>query len=149
MFHSRTLNNRINRLHERALRLVYKEPILTFEELLRKDNSFTIHHRNLQKLATEMYKIKNDRSPTFMKFIFPNRKISYNLRNINPFQSTNVRTVYYGTETISFRGPKIWALVPDEIKNSTSLTLFKRKIKNWEPRECTCRLCKPFISNLA
>ena len=73
MFHSRTLNNRINRLHERALRLVYKEPILTFEELLRKDNSFTIHHRNLQKLATEMYKIKNDRSPTLMKFIFPDR----------------------------------------------------------------------------
>ena len=124
MFHSRTLNNRINRLHERALRLVYKEPILTFEELLRKDNSFTIHHRNLQKLATEMYKIKNNLSPTLMKFIFPERTISYNLRNINPFQSTNVRTVYYGTETISFRGPKIWALVPGEIKNSTSLTLF-------------------------
>ena len=85
MFHSRTLNNRINRLHERALRLVYKEPTLTFEELLRKDNSFTIHHRNLQKLATEMNKIKNDLSPTLMKFIFPDRAISYNLRNMNPF----------------------------------------------------------------
>ena len=148
MFHSRTLNNRINRLHERALRLVYKEPTLTFEELLRKDNSFTIHHRNLQKLATEMYKIKNDLSPTLMKFIFPDRAISYNLRNMNPFQVTNVRTVYYGTETISYRGPKIWALVPDEIKNSISLTLFKAKIKNWEPIGCTCRWCKPFISKL-
>ena len=145
MFHSRTLNNGI---HERALRLVYKEPTLTFEELLRKDNSFTIHHRNLQKLATEMYKIKNDLSPTLMKFIFPDRAISYNLRNMNPFQATNVRTVYYGTETISNRGPKIWALVPDEIKNSISLTLFKAKIKNWETIGCTCRLCKPFISNL-
>ena len=50
MFHSRTLNNRINKLHERALRLVYKDPNLTFEQLLEKDNSFTIHHRNLQKL---------------------------------------------------------------------------------------------------
>ena len=90
MFHSRTLNNRINRLHERALRLVYKEPTLTFEELLCKDNSFTIHHRNLRKLATEMYKIKNDLSPTLMKFIFPDRAISYNLRNMNPFQATNV-----------------------------------------------------------
>ena len=56
MFHSRALNNRINRLHERALRLVYKEPHLTFQELLDKDNSFTIHHRNVQKLATEIYK---------------------------------------------------------------------------------------------
>ena len=54
MFHSRTLNNRINSMHERALRLVYKHSNLTFEELLRKDNSFSIHHRNLQKLATEI-----------------------------------------------------------------------------------------------
>ena len=46
MFHSRTLNNRIGRLHERALRLVYNEPTLAFEELLCKDNSFAIHHRN-------------------------------------------------------------------------------------------------------
>ena len=38
IFHSRALNNRINRLHERALRLVYKDPHLTFEEIVRKDN---------------------------------------------------------------------------------------------------------------
>ena len=74
MFHSRTLNNRINRLHERALRLVYKDHHLTFGELLRKDNSFCIHHRNLQKLATEMYKVKNNLSPTLMKQVFPERE---------------------------------------------------------------------------
>ena len=45
MFHSRTLNNRINSLHERALRLVYKDPKFSFEELLQMDNSFTILHR--------------------------------------------------------------------------------------------------------
>ena len=70
MFHSRELNNRINRLHERALRLVYKDSILTFEELLQKDNSFTFHHRNLQNLATEMYKTINNLSPILMKSIF-------------------------------------------------------------------------------
>ena len=47
MFHSRTLNNRINRLHERGLRIVYKDYKLTFNELLHKDNSFSIHHMNL------------------------------------------------------------------------------------------------------
>ena len=73
MFHSRTLNNRINRLHERALRLVYKDPSLSFEDLLQKDESFTIHHRNLQKLATEMYKAYNDLSPLLVKCIFPQR----------------------------------------------------------------------------
>ena len=71
MSHSRTLNNRINRLHERALRLVYRDSKLSFEELLEMDESFTIHHRNLQKMATEMFKVKNNLSPSFMKSVFP------------------------------------------------------------------------------
>ena len=148
MFHSRTLNTRINILHERGLRLVYKDNCLTFEELLRKDNSFTIHHRNLQKLAAEIYKINNNISPLSMKYIFQERDIDYNLRNKNPFKSVNINTVSHGTETISFRGPKIWALVPDDIKSSKTLIEFKDKIRNWEPKGCTCRLCKTYVHNL-
>ena len=58
MFHSRNLNNRINHIHERALRLIYKDYTSSFDELLFKDNSFRIHYRNLQKLATEIFKVK-------------------------------------------------------------------------------------------
>ena len=71
MFHSRKLNNRINKLHERTLRSVYKDPTLTFEQLLEKDNSFTIHQRNIQKLATEIYKVVNNDCPPLMDNIFP------------------------------------------------------------------------------
>ena len=137
MFHSRPCNNRINCVHERALRLVYNIPSLTFDQLLKKGNSFIIHHRNLQKLATdEMYKIRNNMSPGIMKCIFPDTTNPYNLRNKNPFKGSNVHTVYNGTETISFRGPKTWAIVPEEIpeeiKTSKSLYEFKSKIKHWE-----------------
>ena len=148
MFHNRTLNNRINRLHERSLRLVYKDYKLSFDELLSKDNSVSIHHRNLQKLATEMYKAYNDLSPSLVKSIFPLREITYNLRNSNPFQPTKVHSVFKGTETISFRGPKIWSLVPENIKAAKSLTEFKANIRGWVPIGCTCRLCKTFVSNL-
>ena len=148
MFHSRSLNNRINRLHERALRFVYKDPTLSFEDLLQRDNTFTIHHRNLQKLATEMYKIINNLSPKIMNSIFPYTNNPYNLRNKNPFQTSNVRSVFYGQETIYFRGPKIWILVPAEIKESKSLLEFKNKIKKWKPIGCKCRICKTYVSNL-
>ena len=59
MFHSREINNKINNLHERALRIAYKDTESSFEELLVKDNSVSMHHRNIQRLATEPYKDKN------------------------------------------------------------------------------------------
>ena len=148
MFHSRTLNNRINKLHERGLHMVYKDYSLSFDELLRKDNSFSIHHRNLQKLATEMYKALNNISPYLVKSIFPTREIPYNLRNKNPFLRTSVHTVFNGTETLSFRGPKTWDLVPEDIKCAKSLNEFKTKIRNWKPVGCTCRLCIIYIHNV-
>ena len=70
MFHSRTLNNRINKLHERTLRIVYQDSVSSFETLLDKDNSFTIHERNIQNLAIELFKVKMGISPKFMNEIF-------------------------------------------------------------------------------
>ena len=69
MFHSRCLNNKINRLHERCLRMIYNDKISNLEELLNKDNSISIHHSNIYALAIEMYKVANDMSPDIiMKF---------------------------------------------------------------------------------
>ena len=59
MCHSRKLNNKINRLQERALRIVYNDKSSTFYQLLEKDKSVTIHTRNLQYLATEIFKVKS------------------------------------------------------------------------------------------
>ena len=70
MFHSRKLNNRINHIHERALRLVYKDYTTSFDELLLKDNYFRIHHRNLQKLAIEIFYVKLGLSPEIMRNVF-------------------------------------------------------------------------------
>ena len=63
MFHNRTLNNRINRIHERALRIVYRDKTSNFTELLQKDNPVTVHQRNLQAQATEVYKVKMGFAP--------------------------------------------------------------------------------------
>ena len=70
MFHSRILTNKKNKLHERALRLVYKKDNATFEELLELDNSVTVHQKNLHKLATEMYKLKTNLTPLPMQKFF-------------------------------------------------------------------------------
>ena len=66
MFHSRQLNNQISKIQERALRLVYKDSKQTFDDLLKLDNSVTIHQLNLQILAKEIFKVKNSLAPEIM-----------------------------------------------------------------------------------
>ena len=78
MFYSRELNNCINRIPERALRLVYQDNSLSFAELLEKDNSVTIHQRNLQVPATEIFKLKNRLAPEIMKEVFEIQNLAYN-----------------------------------------------------------------------
>ena len=58
IFHSRGVNNKINRLHERSLRIVYKDNISSFKDLLKKDRSFTIHQRSIQSLAIIQSRLK-------------------------------------------------------------------------------------------
>ena len=64
MTHSRGLNNKINHIHERALRIVH------FSTFLAKDRSVTIHNRNLQQLAIEIFKVKMGIFPIITKEIF-------------------------------------------------------------------------------
>ena len=65
MFHSRGLSNKINRIHERALRITYNDKSSSYGELLTKDRSVTIHHRNIRALATEIYSDAGNFSTTF------------------------------------------------------------------------------------
>ena len=131
MFHSRRLNNKINSIHERALRITYQDNTSTFQELLNKDNFVSMHHRNLQVLATEMFKIHRDLSPEILRETSVSKTSLYNLERNDNFEKRKVRSVYQGTESLSFLGPKIWDLVPVELKQPETLYFFKLKIKNW------------------
>ena len=71
MFSDRILNRKINHLRERSLRIVYRCSISSFHELLQKDHSLTIRHRNIQSLAIRLYKIKENLSNEIMSSIFP------------------------------------------------------------------------------
>ena len=119
----------IRMFHSGRLRITYQDHISTFQELVNKDNSVSVHHRNLQALATEMFKIHGDLSPDILREIFVPKIGLYNLCN-------------HGTESLSFLGQKIWDLMPLELKQLESLEVFKLKIKKWISFECSCRLCR-------
>ena len=145
MFHSRKLNNKINKLHERCLRTVYNNDTSTYEELLETDNSVSVHFRNVKALAIELYNVLNGFSPDTIKDVFPlNENSCGNTRNKKAFHSRHIRTVRFGSET-SHLAPKIWELGPEEIKKLGSVASFKNAIKKWKPANCPCRLCRTYI----
>ena len=147
--HSRGLNNRINNLHERALRIAYQDKKSDFEILLKNDKSVIIHMRNLHYLVTEIYKFKNNISPEIMRDIFHFQENgNYNLRSGTHLASRNTKITLFGKETVSNIGTKIWSLLPDILKNSSSLQVFKNKLKEWKPTRCPCRLCKIYIQHV-
>ena len=142
MCHCRTMNNKINRLHERCLHIVHSDKTSSFEKLLEKDGSVTIHTRNLQTLATEMFKVYKNLSPAIIADLFHVRQNNYNLRHDSYFAIPNVKSVYYGTERLSNLGPRIWNLVPHKLKQLLDIHAFKKENKKWKSENCPFRLCK-------
>ena len=125
MFHGRIVNKKINHLHERALHIVYKDYISSFEDL--KGINLTIHHRNIQSLAIELFKVKQNLSNSMLSNMFPTRSISYNLRSQTDFIRRNASTSQYGLNSIRRFASKVWQVIPLEIKNSVSFVSFKEK----------------------
>ena len=102
MCQSRCLNNKINNIHKRGLRIVYHDKKSNLQDLLQKDNSVSIHMKNLKYLATEIYKVRNCLSPEIMKevFIFQENQ-NYNLRSGTHLMYRNIHIAHFGTDTIT------------------------------------------------
>ena len=103
MFCSRMSNSKINKHQERSLRIMYKDDCSNF---------VTIHIRNIQLLAFEIYKLKNNFSLDFITRLLPRKEYSYNMRNCQDFIRPNPKTVRWGTESLINLGPMICDILP-------------------------------------
>ena len=148
MFHSRTLNNRINNIHEITFRLTYKDNKSSFKELLEKDHSVTAHHKTLQVLVTEIFKFKNDLAFDIMKDVLelksPNTTFGQNQITLHAEMLRLLTMV----SSIKHVAPQICELVPQTLIKCKTSNEFKTKIKSWYPDHCPCRLCKTYIALL-
>ena len=103
MFYNRTKNNKINRIHERCLRLIYndKNPLLRVSYI--KISIISIHHQNLRSLAIEMHKVHRGISPELLNDLFLLREADlYNLRNRSQFIIPNVKTENHGFQSLRY-----------------------------------------------
>ena len=109
--HSRRISNQINKLHKRALRLVYNDKNSSFRELLERDNSVTVYERNIQVLLTEIFKVKCRAAPETMIEIFKFKDHSYDLRKNNCLERRIIKSCKYGSETVLNLWEKLWDIL--------------------------------------
>ena len=143
MFYGRGVNNKISNLLERPLRIVYKDSNSSFKELLKKDNLFTVHHRNIKSLAIELFKVKENLANTIMNDILQTKTLPYNLRTKKDFVRSFVNTSRFDPNLLCYFASEVWNIVPSDIKNASNRHIFKNNIRKWEPKECHCDLCRP------
>ena len=96
MFYGKQINDKINKLHEKALRVVYNDTITSFVEILVKDETFTVHHQNIRSLAIKMYKTMNNLPGGNLSEFFLRNNHNYNLRSRSQLTLSSINTVFKG-----------------------------------------------------
>ena len=129
MCHSRHTNNKINRLHERALRVVYDDDVTAFHELLAIDKSFCIHHQNIQRLLIEICNALYDTSGNSLKELFVKRESTINLRSKPELVIPSVNSILKGKNSLTSFGSVIWNSLTIEIRKDQSISSFVTKMK--------------------
>jgi len=139
-------SRKVERVQERALRICFCNKTDTYESLLKKANINSLLNRRLQDICILMYKVKNGLCPSHISNLFDKTSTKYNLRN-SDFIIPRFNTIKYGKHTIRYLGPTLWSKLSKELKNSSSINIFKNQIRKMNlsdiiQNNCqNCHLC--------
>ena len=131
-------SNKLEKLQERALRFVYKDTSSTYEILLKRGNFLPLSIYRLKFLAMEVYKCLNGLNPVYLNDLFKIKAVKYDLRNSSILEQPKFNTVKFGYKSVSYYGSKLWNQLPNDVKNSPSLHIFKNRVTHW----CHSDLCR-------
>ena len=134
MFHSSKVNSKTIHLPERYLRIVYNDYITSFEDLLKKCNSYKIHHKNIQSLAIERFKVEKGITNPILYDIFPLRSIDSNLRSQTDFSVSSINTTNFGLNFLRCFASKEGKMILLVLKDLNDVEMLKSEIGKWEPR---------------
>ena len=150
MFCGKTQNKEIDRVHKRALRILFNDYTSSLEELLKKIESMFdpckivigSMLKSLQNLMIEIFKCLSYENQSFMWNIFERKELTYNLRSGTLLQLPKAKTTTYSTSSLAFRVSILWNSLPGTIKDSASVDKFKILIKEWKGDNCKYKNCR-------
>ena len=131
--------NMIEKIQYRCLQLLTNDFDSDCKLLLEKTKTPTMETKRIRTIALEIFKTLNDLNPNFMKDIF-NFSPHFTHKKHNIFVHPH-NTVTYGNKSLKSLGPHIWNSLPEQIKATNSISVFKNFIKDWFGPKCKCKLC--------
>ena len=123
--------------------IAYDDYVSDFDSLLEKDNSVTIHQRNIQLLTLEIYKTQKDLNPK----LFSIKKHNYPTRR-QPLEYPNPRTTIYGLQSFGYKASQLWNSIPRDIQEINDLCSFRSFTSKHCKKICNCNLCKLYVKDL-
>ena len=146
-FCSKNSQNKIEKIQCRSLKMLTNDYNSDYKDLLDVTKNSTMEIRRLRTLALEIFKTVNNLNPDFMKDIF--YYSPYNTHRKYDIFVYSRDTSSFGDKSLRALGPHIWNSLPESIKSTDSISIFKSFIKNWSSPKCECKYCllKPYCIN--
>ena len=133
--------HKMEKLHERCIRYIYNEYNKNYFDLLYENDLTTLFGKRTREMCCETYKTIHGLNAAYMKDIFEDRPSKYPSRNENELFIPKFNQITYGYKSYRVQGPKIWNLLPQEIKGIQSYNIFKSKLRNIDMPFCSCQTC--------
>ncbi len=134
----------IEKIQERALRLIYKDFTSSYDTLRNISGKSLVYIQRLRNIMVEVYKNYNRLGPKYMQTIFESRQTRYGMRNVTCLELPSHNTKTYGFNSYKYQGAKLWNCLKEDAK-LLDYVKFKKYISLWQPQPChcsTCVLCK-------
>ena len=139
---SKTDTKKMEKVQERSLRFVFGDFESDYLALLDRCERSSLYIDRLRFLVTEIYKVLNGLTPTFLCDIFIPKEHQYNFRNSNTLHLYDFKTIKYGRNSVRYQGAKVWNDLPNDIKCLESVNTFKKAVQKWTGPSCGCGVCQ-------
>ena len=134
-------NHKIERINERSLRYIYDDYEHDYFEIIHSKNEPTMYVRRLRKMCSEIWKTLHGTNAKYMIDLLTVRPSPYPSREPCDIYVPKVNQVRFGYNSFKVEGPKIWNMLPREIKEAETLEIFKRKLNTFQFPWCSCENC--------
>ncbi len=143
-FCGRSVETKMENLHERGLRFVMNDFTRSYQELLNITNCDTMILWRLKKIAVFMFKCLNGHNPKYLCDMFSAKGTSYEFRDGIRIEPYKFKTKTYGYKSLLYAGAKLWNSLPVFMKISSNVNEFKMKLCDWKCSNMYCMKCKEY-----